>query len=218
MFLQSNSFMGMFHKGANYEKFCFCFDRDLPSKNSITFCFSVNDYNSIAISKGQILKHYQEWSPSFRIEFDIMVSSVLKEIWTNVFHFTIGGNNHHYGDRIPAFWIKSNKKFCIFSAVNNDKDHRQDFDFDMNQEYHIVIRQFYKQCGKYVYQIEIDGQIKHSVDNNNAKVFENVKLYASDPWYTPFTSNYGLLKNLKVEQGRSQITQIFNEQGCLEEL
>ena len=201
MFLQSNSFMGMFHKGANYEKFCFCFDRDLPSKNSITFCFSVNDYNSIAISKSQILKHYQEWSPSFRIEFDIMVSSVLKETWTNVFHFTIGGNNHQYGDRIPAFWIRKNKKFGIFSAVNNDKNHYREFDFKMNQEYHIVIRQFYKQCGKYVYQIEIDGQIKHSVENNNAKVFENVRLYASDPWHTPFTSNYGLLKNLKVEQG-----------------
>ena len=201
MFLQSNSFMGMFHKGANYEKFCFCFDRDLPSKNSITFCFSVNDYNSIAISKSQILKHYQEWSPSFRIEFDIMVSSVLKETWTNVFHFTIGGNNHQYGDRIPAFWIRKNKKFGIFSAVNNNKNHYQEFDFKMNQQYQILIRQFYKQCGKYVYQIEIDGQIKHSVDNNNAKVFENVRLYASDPWHTPFTSNYGLLKNLKVEQG-----------------
>ena len=170
-------------------------------KNSITFCFSVNDYNSIAISKGQILKHYQEWSPSFRIEFDIMVSSVLKEIWTNVFHFTIGGNNHQYGDRIPAFWIRWNQKFGIYSAVNNNKNHNREFDFKMNQQYHIVIRQFYKQCGKYVYQIEIDGQIKHSVDNNNAKVFENVKLYASDPWHTPFTSNYGLLKNLKVEQG-----------------
>ena len=130
-----------------------------------------------------------------------MVSSVLKETWTNVFHFTIGGNNHQYGDRIPAFWIRKNKKFGIFSAVNNNKNHYREFDFKMNQQYQILIRQFYKQCGKYVYQIEIDGQIKHSVDNNNAKVFENVRLYASDPWHTPFTSNYGLLKNLKVEQG-----------------
>ena len=130
-----------------------------------------------------------------------MVSCSLKNDATNVFHFTIGGRNHQYGDRIPAFFIKRNKKFGIRSAVNEDKNYRQDFDFNMNQQYHIVIRQYYKQYGIYVYQIEIDGQIKHSVDNNNAQVFENVIFYGSDPWRTSFTSEFGLLRNLKVQQG-----------------
>ena len=131
-----------------------------------------------------------------------MVSCNLKEQFTNVFHFTIGGKNHQYGDRIPALLIsKGDKKFRIRSAVNGNKNYGQNFDFKMNQQYHIVIQQFYKQCGKYVFQIQIDDQIKHSVVNSKAQVFENVKLYASNPWHTPFTSNYGLLKNFKVEQG-----------------
>ena len=52
-----------------------------------------------------------------------------------------------------------------------------------------------------MYQTEIDGKQKHSVVNNNPQEFENVKLYTSNTWNIPFTSDIGLLQNFQVEQG-----------------
>ena len=53
-----------------------------------------------------------------------------------------------------------------------------------------------------MYEIEIDGKQEYSVENMKPQEFENVKLYTSNPWYIPFTSDIGLLENLQVEQGK----------------
>ena len=69
------------------------------------------------------------------------------------------------------------------------------FYFEFGQKYHIVIQQFPVEDNV---KVEIDGQTVHSKENSQAKSFPGMKLYIADPWYPAFTSNYGLLENLKV--------------------
>ena len=65
----------------------------------------------------------------------------------------------------------------------------------------MVIEQ-YQENGIYLYEIEIDGETVHSIQNDDAKSFSNVKFYASNPWYPSFTSNIGLMENFKMLPGK----------------
>ena len=54
----------------------------------------------VEIKQGQVLKEFQNWGPSFRVEADITVNK--QPISSSIFHFT--ANDNHccdYGDRIP---------------------------------------------------------------------------------------------------------------------
>ena len=42
-----------------------------------------------------------------------------------------------------------------------------------------------------------DGE-SYKIENEKPKNFENVKLYASDPWYAPFSSDIGMIQNVKI--------------------
>ena len=51
-----------------------------------------------------------------------------------------------------------------------------------------------------MYQVMINGKTEYSAENTDPKDFENVKVYVSDPWYAPFTSEYGYLENFKYSR------------------
>ena len=156
--------------------------------------------NQVNVVKGQIFATYPEWGHFYRVEFDITVN-VIPENWLNVFHFTKSNNNiKHYGDRAPAFWIRKDGYFYVASAVSGDKNHWFDFQFELGKKYHVLIRQFEDHDEKVIYEIEIDYEVKHSVPNDQAWDFRDVKLYVSDPWHQAFSSEYGILENLRISQ------------------
>ena len=154
------------------------------------------------VVKGQILATYPEWGHFYRVEFDITVNAFPTK-WFNVFHFTIKKNIGNYGDRAPAFWISKDENgghFNVVSAVSGDNGHAFDFQIELEKKYHFVIRQFEDHDGKVTYEIEIDNEVKHSVPNDQAWDFTNVKLYVSDPWHQAFSSEHGILENLRISQ------------------
>lgn len=50
--------------------------------------------------------------------------------------------------------------------------------------------------GKYYYKIFVDGVEKYSKEQTKPMVYENVKIYSPDPWYTPADAD---VKNIKYE-------------------
>ena len=166
------------------------------------FCLtdSPNSWESLNITRDMMVKEYQNWGEVFKIEFDIKVTKLpTTEQPINVFHITANGNYHQHGDRIPAIWIYRNGDFHISSSINGDLDHWNRFAFDLEKMYQIIIQQF-KESDKYWYEIIIDSESKYKTENTQLRSFPNVKFYASDPWYEPFSSDFGCVGNITISK------------------
>ena len=73
---------------------------------------------SVNIVRGLIRKTYPTWNKIYRVSFSIIVNKLPHAQWTNVIHFTTGGDHKVYGERVPAVWInKGGQSFHICSAV-----------------------------------------------------------------------------------------------------
>ena len=148
--------------------------------------------------KGFLKKSYYTWNKIYRVSFSIIVNKLSNHVWTNVIHFTTGGNCKVYGDRVPAVWIHKSGLFHICSAVSGNKSYWKNFKFSLGKQYDITIQQS-KQNGKYWYEIIINNHLKLKVQNTRPRIFSNVKEYISNPWFLPFTSDLGTISKLKVE-------------------
>ena len=152
----------------------------------------------MTVTQGQLYKTFLKWGHIFQVEFEITVHALPTDNnLANVFHFTQNSDNSAYGDRIPALWIYKSGYFKICSAVNGKRNYCIWSKFDLDEKYHFLIQQ-YVMNGKIMYKIEKNGQSIASFENKMAQDFNNVKVYISDPWYKPFTSDYGLLENFKI--------------------
>ena len=149
-----------------------------------------------------MVKVFHDWGDLFKVEFSIKVTKAPPAGWTNVFHFSGTDKDCcNYGDRIPALWINGNGNFYIcFSGVNGNENYCKLFAIKLNHLYHMTVQQL-KDSGLYWYEIIIDGVSKVKTKNYSVKTYSSVKLYASDPWYNPFTSDLGIVSNLKIQQG-----------------
>ena len=78
------------------------------------------------------------------------------------------------------------------------------FDYVLNKNYQIIIKQL-KKGEKIIFEIVIVGNKRITIDNGQARGFKNVRLYASDPWHDPFTSDIGILKNFKANDKAGMI-------------
>ena len=150
----------------------------------------ISDGSCWDITKNKLVKVYQNWGDVFKIEFGITVT---KRGYANVFHFSADDNYRgpNYS-RIPAVWIWSAR----FLFVNSNHVHY--FPILLGKQYQIIIQQFKDSYGKYWYEIVIDRKSKFKIENTKAKSFSNVKLYASDPWYIPFSSDWGSICDIKI--------------------
>ena len=145
-----------------------------------------------------MVQEYQNWGEIFKIEFDIKVTK-LPSGWVNVFHVTANGENSQYGDRIPSFFVNPDGKLYFMSAISGDRNHIETFDFELEKMYQIVIQQF-KESEIYWYEIVIDGESKVKIVNTQQRSFSNVKFYASDPWFDPFSSEFGCIGNITISK------------------
>ena len=143
-------------------------------------------------------KTYNNWGDVYSIEFDIVITKKPTAVFS-VFHFTATNNDCcNDGDRIPAFWVNS-ASFMFRAPIGSDYNYRYNsFNFVLGKSYHITI----KQSTAGWFEIIINGNSQVKVENKyGAKSYSTVKLYAGDPWYEPFSSDFGSVCNLKIQQG-----------------
>ena len=109
------------------------------------------------------------------------------------------------GDRVPGLWINKDGHFYfhLTRSDNTDDNYHTNIDFVLGKTYHVTIQQS-KEGNKYWYEIVIDGVSILKRENKQPKRFSNVKMYASDPWHAPFTSDLGSISHIKVEQGEGK--------------
>ena len=117
--------------------------------------------------------------------------------WINVFHLTTGGDS---GAFVPSLFLHRDLKKVFFLFDSKDDsgnfEHNYEFEFlfELNKLYQIRISQ---SSGKYF--IKAEGEKSYHHNAGTLEVFEEVKLYLSNPWHAPF-SDFGIVRNLKIIQ------------------
>ncbi|XP_066915488.1 uncharacterized protein [Clytia hemisphaerica] len=149
--------------------------------------------NSPPLTK--IQKLAKEWSVSFEIK---MLGTIRG--WTNIIHFTTGGNHGHRGTRIPAVFVWSNTyKLHITSAVGwhgNYQFNKVVLRKDKWTKLEISMKK--DTDGKYYYRVLVDDVEKHKAHNSLPTEYKGVEVYAGDEWYP---STNAELKNFVFQNG-----------------
>ena len=155
------------------------------------------------MTKGDYVWSYSDWSDEFKIEYDVIVNKEFEGgymegpgSWTSLFHLTTGEDSG-VGGRIPAVFVNQDKYFHHCYHVNGDDNYYQNYDYELNKDYHFEISQQKNSEGEAVYSIKVNGETFHEIVNTTPLKFKDVKLYLSDPWFDTFAP-YGKLSNLKI--------------------
>ena len=124
----------------------------------------------------------RQWTLSFQI----LILGIV-DAWSSVLHLTAGSNKQSHGDRTPAIWLNPGEStMSFYSSFNGDynlflKSHW----LAIGEKVSVNVTQSYLSEDVYRFAIYIDGNEIFSRANNDARSFENVKVYAGDPWYQP---------------------------------
>ncbi|XP_065662973.1 uncharacterized protein LOC136085581 [Hydra vulgaris] len=149
--------------------------------------------------KGNIIAEIPTLDKEYLISFDVYPNNFVP-YYHSVIHFTIGSNIDYYGDRTPGIWFHKNGTLHIAAPINGYENYFFNTNpFKLNLWTNIEVSQFLKTT-YYLYTIRINGDVIFSVINNQAQKFENVKVYASDPWYEV---QDGFIKNFFIINGVS---------------
>ena len=70
--------------------------------------------------------------------------------------------------------------------------------YELDTDYNILIQQFEEREGIWMYEIIVNGEVLHSIQNNHPKEYKNVKFYSGDNKRSPFTSEYGKIWDIKI--------------------
>lgn len=149
----------------------------------------------MTLKKGNLIDTIDLQKKAWSLELDVKPTGTVSE-WSNVIYLTIGAHYENYGDRTPAIWFPTNSnELFIDSAVNGNlaygykcKELPRDVFTNVKVTQTLISKNHYK------FAIAIEGDEVHSVINNNALEFENVKIYASNPWQPPAKA---IIKNVK---------------------
>ena len=131
----------------------------------------------------------------FTMRFEMNASS-FSDAAHNIIHMTKRGNNVIYGSRIPFVGING-ARVVISYAVNNDKNYHKYININKNEWVSFEVSQRHERTGEYRYKVLKNGAEETAFGTINKRPldFENVLVYASDPWYVSFD---GLIRNIEV--------------------
>ena len=138
-----------------------------------------------------LIANFLSLTREFSVKFEFYPLVYIHNDWYNIIHFTINQNDNEVGDRIPAVWTHFNKgtstrrALHICSGIDNNKNHCVDSPYVEVKKWHrIEISQRYEgHERKTVYTVSVDGRLIEALINNKPREFQNVKVYASDPWH-----------------------------------
>ena len=104
---------------------------------------------------------------------------------SSVFRMSTGEDWNAYGDRIVFIHLISPANLKLSSPVNGDSNYLGPGPIaspPVGEWCNIeVVNQL--ENGEYVYNVTINGVVKHSTKNSEPSEFSDVSVFAADPWY-----------------------------------
>ena len=140
----------------------------------------------------------KEWLVSFEVKPTLYRSFGL------VLQMSTGGKVGQYGDSTPAIWLHKTKGVFVSSAVNGDGNFGRYFLPPIEEGNWTRIEVGQKlENSSYIYSISINGVKRFSVENEQPEAFENVKVWAGDPWVK---TQKGAIRSLTVKGNMDEET------------
>ena len=137
--------------------------------------------------KNRIFSQLPRVGKQWYLSFDVKPTGTIRSS-SNIVHATIGKDSERFGDRIPAVWFRPGRtELSICSAVNDQKNYCwTSRALPLNKFTNVRIRQVWNPTlHVYEFIVELNDVVVHKVVNNGAESFDNVLLYASNPWNVP---------------------------------
>ena len=107
-----------------------------------------------------------------------------------------------YGSGIPAIWTVSQRnivKIKVSFPVDGDPHYSRQLDNELSLQDWTTIKVTHKlHGGKYYYKILINNQPEFTIQNSQAQVYEDVQVYAGNPWFMPVS---GFIKQIIIKTG-----------------
>ncbi|XP_065662141.1 uncharacterized protein LOC100199204 isoform X3 [Hydra vulgaris] len=150
------------------------------------------DQNPISLVQGRFIAEIPQLEKDFFISFDVNPTKFIQGRHS-VVHFFIGSDSYAL-----SIWFQEDGvgKLLIYTPVMNYKSYiaYMTNPIGLNLWSNIKIFQFL-QGTVYACKISINEQVVYSIYNNQSQSFNNVKVYASNPWSE---AQEGMIKNLFV--------------------
>ena len=131
---------------------------------------------------------YVSLCSDFKVSLDYRPSAPGPADWTgmsSVFRMSTGEDWNAYGDRIVFIHLLSPTNLELSSPVNGDSNYLGPGPIaspPVGEWWNIeVVNQL--ENGEYVYNVTINGVVKHSTKNSDPSEFSDVSVFAADPWY-----------------------------------
>lgn len=126
-------------------------------------------------------------------------------------HFTTGEDSGYYGNRMPAIFTYSKRLSIYQSASNTWSRHLYNLYGTIDSLQNVVYKHTKRSDGKFWIEIWLDGELKYQYENQTPTCMENMKFYASNPWYnqTPVTINKFKIIIGKLDFYTINLIQIF---------
>ena len=102
----------------------------------------------------------------------------------SVLHFTTSGNIGRLGYLIPGVWFNNNR-LHISGSVNGNPNYWVNSQILPKNVWANVKIVNSKVGSTYWYTVYVNGKQITKSKNPTARVYKNVKIYISDPWYVP---------------------------------
>jgi len=164
--------------------------RNLELGNTLTVLLQKDE---LSLQKGSLITNLPKLPKAFVISFDVKANSYANT-WQSVVHFTADNTNiATYGSRNPGVWFNHlSKKLHICSGINGNRNTCYNSGpINVGQWTTVQV----SQTGSGAYSIELNGQKVKTWQNNDAREYTDVKVYAADPWYQPLN---GAIRNFQI--------------------
>ena len=155
----------------------------------------------IKIKKGAVIKRGLTLGKKYYVKFKLFPQTMLiNERNANVLHFTTGENSKQLGSRVPALWVRNGESLYFVSDVNGKTNYvfLTSTKYPANEVIDIIIQQVAEE-NKYFFEVIVNNEKLHRIENNQPKVFEDVILYVSDPWHP---AQPGYITDLQYSEGQ----------------
>jgi len=139
----------------------------------------------LKLVKGYILETFSKVFKSWSLVFSVKPLATVSG-YSIIIHATIGSDDGVYGDRIPGVFMEPNStRLYVRTAVNGDKAK-----MFQNCVKHLPLHSFTEVRIEQSYEekltkMKFNGTLCQQMVNNDMREFQNVKVYASNPWWEP---------------------------------
>ena len=138
------------------------------------------------------------WGIPFQVSLDItLVNPPKRWTWYNVLQITTSTSSSYNFPTINYYYYGSQDVYQYFEIrVPSGKVVR--FYPVFNETYHFQITQFFGHEGVQNH-VQVDDHVLYSGENkHNGRQQTKLKIFTSNPWNYPFTSDIGKVENLKI--------------------